>query len=69
MKYKKVFAVMTRNPFNGTHLHREAFDTLKDAQEYCENCNDCPRKVSQYRYESPIVVYTICELEIEVKRR
>lgn len=66
MKYKKVYAVMTKNPFIGSHLSREAYDTLKDAQAFCENGSDCPRKVSEYLYASSIITYSIHELVIRV---
>ena len=69
MKYKKVYAVMTCNPFNGSHLSQEAYDSLKDAQEFCESRSDTPRKVTDYRYESPILIYTIHELDIRVRTK
>ena len=69
MKYKKIYAVMTRNPFNGTHLSQEVYETLAAAQKFCESRSDTPRKVTEYRYESPIIIYTIHELRSEFSRK
>lgn len=66
MNYKKVFAVMTRNLFNSMHLSQEAYESLAAAQKFCESRSDTPRKVTDFRYESSILIYTIHELEIRV---
>ena len=63
---KRVWIVIvTDKKFNYTSISQEAYNNLIDAQIFCAQRGDRPKKIDNLYYESASHVYTITDVTVK----